>query len=692
MEIFPIFKSYLEILRDHYSSKNSGRSSQGNISDIQDFGNYLIISVKLDDQDIRFQSSERVLIDDIESIVEHYQNGKYYFRIRPDSEIKENSKVLVSSTSDLVFLVENMLTNLESIEKSEQYSKLVPNLYNNEAINDWKVIKSEKPAGNIFTESQNTVISTTLNLLNAERGIIPVEGPGGSGKTECIAEICKQAIKLNKRVLVCSATNLAIDNVLNKLADEKDVLRIGSDTSITLQNVKKFSIRNRLKNNSNYDDLISNSKIIGATIDSTGIYLKKEKFDLVVIDEASTVELPRLLIALFKSDRVVICGDTQQLSSFIDFKILEILRSSMIEEKINILQKSPFELISKQWKDNTLYLRDNFRNSKQVFEFINEHFYEEKMFFKSGKEFKKEKANSLSDIAKADEITWIVPHGSDLDSENRGIFEPVRTTKGFRNSYFNYGNLILIISMLKRLLKIYSPKEIGVIAPFNAQVALIREFIIRFPEYVLDKKYKDDLDKTKLGFYLLNNLNINTINKFQGQERDAIIFDFTSNADFLFNDSKKLNVVLGRSKKQIILIGLPPRNPVYQDLFEVSTTYGDIDFADHSLAFTLTKDDFIEFNKIKELISSIKDSDFAPRNLEEHLKKEIINEFLTKYKKDISELKITKNVQAIVIETLRECFSLNSIDEKTYDKVEHDIDSRIKEFIRLKKRGPLFGY
>ena len=109
---------------------------------------------------------------------------------------------------------------------------------------------------------------------------------------------------------------------------------------------------------------------------------------------------------------------------------------------------------------------------------------------------------------------------------------------------------------------------------------------------------------------------------------EAILLDFSSNAEILFNDTKKLNVVLGRSKKQIILIGLPPRNPIYQDLFESSTTYGDIDFADYSLAFTLNKDDFEEFNKIKELIKSIKDSDFSPRNLEEHLQKEIIHQFL----------------------------------------------------------------
>jgi len=106
----------------------------------------------------------------------------------------------------------------------------------------------------------------------------------------------------------------------------------------------------------------------------------------------------------------------------------------------------------------------------------------------------------------------------------------------------------------------------------------------------------------------------------------------------------------------------------------------------------LNKDDFEEFNKIKELIKSIKDSDFSPRNLEEHLQKEIIHQFLDKYKKDILELNITKKIQQIVSETLRECFSLNSIDEKTYDQVEYDIDSKIKELIILKKKGPLFGY
>jgi hypothetical protein len=694
VEVLELFKSYLEILREHHASINSGRRSYGEVSNVEDFGNYLIVGIKLIDRKVKFQSSERVLVDDGDAIVEHYRKGKYYFRVRPDVDFSQGSKVLVSSTSDLVFLVDNMFKNLEEVSKSKEYSEFVNNLYlgtNNES---WQIEKVSKLIGNGFTESQSTVISTALNLLNLKKGIVPVEGPGGSGKTECIAEICKQAIKLKKRVLVCSATNLAIDNVLSKLLEEDSVLRIGSDTSIERPEVKQFSLKNKLGKNFDYDEIVKESLIVGSTIDSVGIHLKREEFDLVIIDEASTVELSKLLIALLKSKRVLICGDTQQLSQFIDHKILDKLRAIIPEEELMILHKSPFEMIAKQWAsaENTLYLRDNFRNSKKVFEFINDNFYEGRMLFKSEHEFKGHKAKSLVDIANANEITWIVPHNSDLELDNRGIFNPVKFSSGFRNSYFNYGNLILIVTMLKELLKTYSPKEIGIISPFNAQVSLIREFMIRFPEYILGRKYKDELEKTKLGFYLLNSLNINTINKFQGQERDAIIFDFTSNADFLFRDHKKLNVVLGRSKKQIILVGLPPRSPVYQNLFEVSTTYGDIDLAEYSLAFTMNDDDVSEFKRVRDLVLSIKDSDFAPRDIEAHLKKELVNRVMEKYKKDVVVFRLSNSINDVVSDTLREFFSMDIVDDKTYDTLENEIDLKVKELIRQKKQGPLFGF
>ena len=267
MEVLELFKSYLEILREHHASINSGRRSYGEVSNVEDFGNYLIVGIKLIDRKIKFQSSERVLVDDGDAIVEHYRKGKYYFRVRPDVDFSQGSKVLVSSTSDLVFLVDNMLKNLEEVSNSKEYSNFVKNLYSGKSNESWQIKKVSKLVGNGFTESQSDVISTALSLLDLEKGIVPVEGPGGSGKTECISEICKQAIKLKKRVLVCSATNLAIDNVLSKLLDEDGVLRIGSDTSIERPEVKKFSLKNKLGKKFDYDAVVKESLIIRSTID-----------------------------------------------------------------------------------------------------------------------------------------------------------------------------------------------------------------------------------------------------------------------------------------------------------------------------------------------------------------------------------------------------------------------------------------
>ena len=167
MELFSIFRTYLKILKEHYEAINSSRRSQGEIVEIKDFGNYCIIGIKLENNRIRFQSSERVLIDEFDSIVEHYQKGRYYFRVRPDLNLERGSNVSVSSTSDLVFLVENMLTNLESINSSE-YGDLVKNLYSGSSNEEWQIGKSDKQIKSKFTESQKEVISTALKLLEID--------------------------------------------------------------------------------------------------------------------------------------------------------------------------------------------------------------------------------------------------------------------------------------------------------------------------------------------------------------------------------------------------------------------------------------------------------------------------------------------------------------------------------------------
>ena len=153
----------------------------------------------------------------------------------------------VAPASDLLFLVENMIKTLEILSTKEEladYRELINALYASKIKREWIAphIKGKKIGK--FTESQSNVIASALNLLNKEKGILLVEGPGGTGKTECIAEISRDCIKKGKKVLVCSSTNLSIDNVLSKLTNESGILRIGSESSIERAEDKKFSTKN----------------------------------------------------------------------------------------------------------------------------------------------------------------------------------------------------------------------------------------------------------------------------------------------------------------------------------------------------------------------------------------------------------------------------------------------------------------
>lgn len=699
METFEIFKTYLEYLHDLYAQRATSKQYKGTVISIGTLRGHAVVGVKFSSKDVKFEASDRVMMNEKSAIVEYYKRGLYFFRVSNLSDIFEGGEVQVVSSADLLFLVENMIKVLKMVytnENYKEYRELIDNLYSSRVSEKWLGPREEAKVSESLTDSQNSVVTSVFKLLEREQGIIPVEGPGGTGKTECIAEIARHCVKKGKRILICSPTNLAVDNVLGKLADEELVLRIGSETSISKPEVRKFSARSRIREDQNFDDLVKESKIIGSTLDSVGIHLKKEKFDLVVIDESSAVELPKLLLAFVRSKRIVIFGDTRQLSQFIEYKVLSSLSETLSEFDLQKLNISPFSLISKQWgnQDKRLRLLDNFRNPRRIFEFINKNYYQDKMVCRKEGNFEKVKPTRFAEITKSDELAWIVPHNSALEEENRGIFNTVKLSQRFRTSYFNYGNLVLIMLMLKELLKTHSPKEIGIISPFTAQVALIREFLIRYPDYVLGKECKDEMERTKLGFFLISNLNVNTINKFQGQEREVIIFDITSNADFIFNDEKKLNVVLGRAKKQAILVGLPPQHPKFHSLFESATTFGDIDQSDYSLMFVAKDEDVKEFNKVRDLLELIKDSDFSPKDPELYLKKELLNSIMSSptLKKDVTALNLGRKVSDIVSDTLREFFSSELINEDVYNNLEYEIEQKVKGLVKRSKLGPLFGY
>ena len=678
MELISTLNKYLNFIYEYYSEYNKEKVVIGTV----EYFDGTNITLNLENNP-KLNVSDIVSIDKKDLVVDHYRDGKYHFKTIDDIDLTPGSRVEVVINNSLLFLIENLIENIKTLDKSK--IEIINKIYSNEKIDISSNEIKNKTVIERFTKSQNEFIKKAKQLIDeSESGFLIVEGPGGTGKTECIAEICNNYLTTNKKILVSGTTNISIDNILNKIESDS-ILRIGNEISITDDSLKKYSIKNKTKNK-DLKSVIRDSKIIASTLDSIHIHLKKQKFDVAIIDEASMSEISKILIPYSVTDKLIICGDRNQLSGFIETKLLERLSNNFTSKEIDLITKSGFKVFSEYFEkyNSTVYLNENFRNPKKIFDFINKNFYENRMVNLVESKTNYTRAKKFGEIINSDELVWIFPNQTSFEEDNRGIFNPVKTELNGRNSYMNIGNAILILMKLREAIKKYDKKNIGIITPFNAQANLIKQFIITYPEYILGEKYVDEKTRIKNAYSILSSVKINTINKFQGQETELLIFDLTSNASFVFSDFKKLNVVLGRAKNQIIMIGMPPNFPIFSSLFEYSKTYGDIDYADHSLSFLTKSDELEEFEKFSKLIKTIR-----PNNFE--LEKELVKSLLIEYSKQFRNI-TQKDSENLIKEVIREYFSAEVINENNFDEVDMLISAKINEYNFKKNGGSLLNY
>ena len=171
--------------------------------------------------------------------------------------------------------------------------------------------------------AQRIAFRKTIGLLEGEDCMFFIcKGPPGTGKTRLICEILRYCLKKEKNVLVTSFQNVAVDNVLEKVLEKvnenstesNSIIRVGEETSIKLPVIRKIRFNKGKKDLSEY-------KIIGATLDSVGgPQFEDLHFDLIIVDESSMAELPKLIHALLKGGRFLFVGDTKQLSYWTDLK------------------------------------------------------------------------------------------------------------------------------------------------------------------------------------------------------------------------------------------------------------------------------------------------------------------------------------------------------------------------------------
>ncbi len=435
-----------------------------------------------------------------------------------------------------------------------------------------------------LNESQNFA----MNQVLSSEDIAIVHGPPGTGKTTTLVETIHQLIKREKQVLVCAPSNAACDLLAEKLSKKGlNTLRIGNLSRIDpeileLTIEEKISLHDRAKEikhvkrkatelrnmaqkykrnfghsereqrklmlreaksmaneateleNFVIEDLIDKAQVICTTlVGANHKYLQGMLFKTVVIDEAAQALEPACWIPILKAEKFVLAGDPFQLPPTI--KSTEARKQGL---EITLIEKCL------QNQTEVSLLKTQYRMNTQIMEFSNRQFYAG--LLQAHESVANHKLENLS-LYSIESIEF-------LDTAGTGFNEEESTES---RSLENKGEIELLQKHLNVLLS--DPNfdlntSIGIISPYKAQVLSLQNY------------FGDEL-KTSY------NVDINTIDSFQGQERDVIYISLVRSNEqgtigFL-SDLRRMNVAMTRAKKKLVIIGDSAtlgNHKFYQDL------------------------------------------------------------------------------------------------------------------------------
>lgn len=203
----------------------------------------------------------------------------------------------------------------------------------NKAVDNWEVITDCNRSG---CYDQREFVSKALNTPD----FAILEGPPGSGKTTVILELICQIVKKGGRILLCGSTHVAIDNVLERLKEQRDgkesllekfnilPVRIGDENRIN-DDVKMFQIDNLIEDNDISEDFLLDAAnlVCGTTIGILRNPKFKQRdrnapivpeFDYLIIDESSKTTFQEFLVPALYAKKWILAGDVMQLSPFTD--------------------------------------------------------------------------------------------------------------------------------------------------------------------------------------------------------------------------------------------------------------------------------------------------------------------------------------------------------------------------------------
>ena len=431
----------------------------------------------------------------------------------------------------------------------------------------------------------NTTQEEAVNKVMHAKDVAIVHGPPGTGKTTTLVEAIYETLHRENQVLVCAQSNMAVDWISEKLVDRGvPVLRIGNPTRVN-DKMLSFTYERRFESHPDYpqlwsirkairdlysqnrkgtnreslrqkinslkdrateleirinEALFSEARVIACTlVSSANRILTGMKFGTLFIDEAAQALEAACWIAIRKADRVILAGDHCQLPPTI--KCIEAMRGGLDETLMQKIVCNKPETVS--------LLKTQYRMNDEIMRFSSEWFYHGEL--NSAPEVK---YRSILDFDTP--IVWINTENMDCNEEFVG--------ESFGR--INKAEAMLCIEELKKYINKIGKERLlderidfGVISPYKAQVQYLRQLV-----------KKDAFFKP---FRSL--MTINTVDGFQGQERDVILISLVrANEDgqigFL-NDLRRMNVAITRARMKLIILGdasTLTKHPFYKKLYE----------------------------------------------------------------------------------------------------------------------------
>ena len=460
----------------------------------------------------------------------------------------------------------------------------------------------------------NPTQERAVNEVLWAKDVAIVHGPPGTGKTTTLVEAINETLMRESQVLVCAQSNMAVDWISEKLVDRGvNVLRIGNPTRVNdkmlgftyerrfeshpdypqlwaIRKAIRELRKNRKKGSENYhqkmdrlksraaeieirinSELFGEARVIACTlVGSAHRLLEGMKFGTLFIDEAAQALEAACWIPMRRASRVILAGDHCQLPPTV--KSIAALRAG--------LGKTLMERIAENKPEVVTLLKIQYRMNDEIMRFSSDWFYGGKV--ESAPQIKYRSVldydHPITWIDTSNEENQITIEGEDApeDSASTSSSESAANQNSdlnFKEQFVgeSFGRInkaeaeLTLLTLAEYFTKIGKQRvlsesiDVGIISPYRAQVQYLKKLI---------KKYEFFKPYRRL-------ISVNTVDGFQGQERDVILISLVRSNDegqigFL-KDLRRMNVAMTRARMKLIILGnkdTMTKHPFYKKLWE----------------------------------------------------------------------------------------------------------------------------